>query len=50
MKPELMVTEITACALVPELAHPRVRHMAGGFLNTTYFVSIQPTLPHLDRG
>jgi hypothetical protein len=31
--------EITACALVPELAHPRVRHMAGGFLNTTYFVS-----------
>lgn len=30
---------MTAAALVPELAHPRIRHYAGGFLNTTYYVS-----------
>lgn len=30
--------EITACALIPELAHPRLRHYAGSFLNTTYYV------------
>ena len=44
-EPSLCSTEITACALVPELAHPRVRHMAGGFLNTTYFVSCSWKLP-----
>ncbi|UOH85352.1 hypothetical protein LQV05_002173, partial [Cryptococcus neoformans] len=30
--------QVTAAALVPELAHPRIRHYAGGFLNTTYYV------------
>lgn len=30
--------QIAACALVPELAHPRLRHQAGGFLNTTYYI------------
>ncbi|OCF34091.1 sugar transporter [Kwoniella heveanensis BCC8398] len=29
--------QVTAAALVPELAHPRMRHYAGGFLNTTYY-------------
>ncbi|GFZ44381.1 hypothetical protein JCM24511_02103 [Saitozyma sp. JCM 24511] len=29
--------EISASALVPELAHPRIRHWAGSFLNVTYF-------------
>lgn len=24
--------------MVPELAHPRLRHFAGSFLNTTYFI------------
>lgn len=30
--------QVTAAALVPELAHPRIRHHAGGFLNTTYYI------------
>ncbi|WWD20487.1 hypothetical protein CI109_104963 [Kwoniella shandongensis] len=30
--------QVTAAALVPELAHPRIRHYAGGFLNTTYYI------------
>ncbi|KAM0753992.1 hexose transport-related protein [Meredithblackwellia eburnea MCA 4105] len=30
--------QLAASALVPELAHPRTRHMAGSFINTTYFV------------
>ncbi|OCF40544.1 sugar transporter [Kwoniella heveanensis CBS 569] len=30
--------QVTAAALVPELAHPRMRHYAGGFLNTTYYI------------
>ncbi|RSH83785.1 hypothetical protein EHS25_005400 [Saitozyma podzolica] len=30
--------QISACALVPELAHPRIRHWAGSFLNVTYFI------------
>lgn len=31
-------SDLTAASLVPEIAHPRVRHMAGGFLFTTYNV------------
>jgi len=30
--------QIAACAMVPELAHPRIRHWAGSFLNVTYFI------------
>ena len=41
----VLIAEISATALVPELAHPRLRHMAGGFLNTVYFVSVCRLLP-----
>ncbi|KAM0752673.1 putative lactose permease [Meredithblackwellia eburnea MCA 4105] len=31
-------SQIAACALIPEIAHPRLRHMCGSFFNTTYYV------------
>ncbi|KAH8928459.1 hexose transport-related protein [Atractiella rhizophila] len=32
------LAQISACAIIPELAHPRLRHHAGAYLNTTYYI------------
>ncbi|KAI5480123.1 putative Lactose permease [Pseudohyphozyma bogoriensis] len=33
-----VTSQVGAASLIPELAHPRIRHMCGSFLNTTYYV------------
>lgn len=33
--------EITASAMIPELAHPRLRHWCGSFFFCTFYVSLQ---------
>lgn len=32
------MSEMGATALVPELAHPRIRHFAGSYLLTTFYI------------
>lgn len=32
------LVQVATLSLLPELAHPRLRHLAGSFYNTTYFV------------
>jgi len=32
------MVEMAAVTMVPEIAHPRIRHFAGGYLLTTFYI------------